>query len=53
MNPGNIFLPLLLIVAAVYAPAKYLLPLPTLSVFAALCLAAVVVDAGRRRRGER
>ena len=49
MNFGNIFLPLVLVIAAVYAPAKYLLPFPALSVFAALCLAAYVVAAGRQR----
>ena len=50
MNFGNIFLPLVLVVAAVYAPAKYLLPFPALSVFAALCLTAFVVGAGRQGR---
>lgn len=49
MNFGNIFLPLVLVIAAVYAPAKYLLPFPALSVFAALCLAAYVAGAGRQR----
>ncbi len=49
MNFGNIFLPLVLLIAAVYAPAKYLLPVPALSVFAALCLAAYVVGARRQR----
>ncbi len=49
MNFGNVFLPLVLIIAAVYTPAKYLLPLPALSVFAALCLAAHVVVTGRKK----
>ena len=49
MNFGNIFLPLVLVVAAVYTPAKYLLPFPALSAFAALCLAAYVVIAGRKK----
>ena len=49
MNFGNVFLPLVLVIAAVYAPAKYLLPFPALSVFTALCLAAYVVGAGRQR----
>ena len=49
MNFGNIFLPLVLLIAAVYAPAKYRLPFPALSVFAALCLAAYVVSAGRQK----
>ena len=49
MNFGNIFLPLVLVIAAVYAPAKYLLPFPALSVFAALCLAAYATGAGRQR----
>ena len=49
MNFGNVFLPLVLLIAAVYTPAKYLLPFPALSVFAALCLAAYVVGAGRQK----
>ncbi len=49
MNFGNVFLPLVLLIAAVYAPAKYLLPIPALSVFAALCLAAYVAGAGRQK----
>lgn len=49
MNFGNVFLPLVLIIAAVYAPAKYLLPIPALSVFAALCLAAYATGTGRQR----
>ena len=50
MNFGNVFLPLVLLIAAVYAPAKYLLPIPALSVFTALCLAAYVAGAGARGR---
>jgi len=40
MNFGNVFLPLTLIAAAAFPPFKYLMPLPALSVFVALCLAA-------------
>ena len=49
MNFGNVFLPLVLIAAAIHAPIKYLLPIPALSVFAALCLMAYVVRAGNQR----
>ena len=41
MNFGNVFLPCTLIAAAVYAPAKPFLAAPALSVFIALCLAAL------------
>ncbi|MAF48281.1 MAG: hypothetical protein CMM10_08460 [Rhodospirillaceae bacterium] len=41
MNFGNITLPAGLIWAAAWEPAKYVLPLPALSVFAALIVVAV------------
>jgi hypothetical protein len=40
MNFGNIGLPLVLFAAAAWRPCKYLLPIPALSVFFALALAA-------------
>jgi len=40
LNLGNVLLPLVLFVAAFVPPVKYLLPLPALSVFVALVLAA-------------
>ena len=40
MNFGNVFLPLVLIGAALLPGLKYLMALPALGVFAALCLAA-------------
>ena len=48
MSFGNVFLPLTLVVAALYSPAKYLLPLPALSVFVALLLAAWLVASRER-----
>lgn len=36
MNAGNVLMPILLTAAAIYPPLKYLLPLPALSVLAAL-----------------
>lgn len=43
MNFGNIFLPLTLFAAAAYHPAKYLLPVPALSVTIALVIVAYAV----------
>ncbi len=40
MNFGNVCLPAVLVAAAVYQPLKYLLPIPALSVLAALVLTA-------------
>jgi len=40
MNFGNIFLPLTLFAAGAYHPLKYLMPVPAISVFVALCLVA-------------
>lgn len=40
MNVGNVLMPTGLIAAGLYAPLKYLLPLPTTSVSVALCLTA-------------
>ena len=50
MNFANVFLPSLLIAAAVFPPAKYLLALPATSAFMALCIAAWGACA-RTRRG--
>jgi len=40
MNFGNIVLPITLIVAAAWRPAKYAMAVPATAVFVALCLAA-------------
>jgi hypothetical protein len=40
MIAGNIFLPVALIVAALWRPAKYVMPAPAMCVFAAMLLAA-------------
>jgi hypothetical protein len=47
MNLGNVLLPVTLFAAALYAPLKYLMPLPALAVFAALCLTAIGLWLGR------
>ncbi len=44
MNFGNVFLPLVLVSAAVYQPLKYLLPIPAVSVLVALALMAYRVS---------
>jgi hypothetical protein len=38
---GNMVLPLTLFAAGMYHPLKYLMPIPALSVFLAMCLAAI------------
>ncbi len=43
MNFGNIFLPVTLFAAAAYHPAKYLLPIPAMSVTVALVITAYAV----------
>ncbi len=40
MNAGNLLLPAVLFAAGFHAPLKYLLPLPAMSIFVALSLAA-------------
>ncbi len=40
MNVGNVLMPTGLVAAGLYAPLKYLLPLPVTSVSVALCLSA-------------
>ena len=46
MNFGNIFLPLTLCGAAVWAPIKYTMSLPATSIFVALLIAAIGVGGG-------
>ena len=41
MNFGNMFLPLTLFAAAVWHPLKYTMPLPAVSVFVAMVIAAL------------
>ena len=44
MNFGNVFLPLVLVAAAVHQPLKYLLPIPAVSVLVALAVVAYRVS---------
>ena len=46
MNFGNLILPVNLLAAGVFPPAKFLLPLPAVSVFSALLLVAVGASRG-------
>ena len=53
MNFGNIFLPLTLFAAAAWHPLKYTMPLPAISVFVAMVIAALgAVKAWRRSSDE-
>jgi hypothetical protein len=53
MNFGNVFLPLTLFAAAVWHPLKYTMPLPAISVFVAMVIAALgAVKAWRRSSDE-
>ena len=49
MNFGNIFLPLTLFAAAAWQPLKYTMPLPAISVFVAMAIAALGAAKARRR----
>lgn len=49
MNFGNIFLPLTLFAAAAWHPLKYTMPLPAISVFVAMAIAALGAAKAWRR----
>ena len=49
MNFGNIFLPLPLFAAAAWHPLKYTMPLPAISVFVAMAIAALGAAKACRR----
>jgi hypothetical protein len=49
MNFGNIFLPLTLFAAAAWQPLKYTMPLPAISIFVAMAIAALGAAKARRR----
>ena len=49
MNFGNIFLPLTLFAAAAWHPLKYTMPLPAISVFVAMAIAALGAAKACRR----
>ena len=49
MNFGNIFLPLTLFAAAAWHPLKYTMPLPAISIFVAMAIAALGAAKAWRR----